>query len=288
MIQSIDFLHFFHKKNIFSTESQIFEIILTSVFKNCRANYQRAKFTLNKKFGESPTDAAITDIPLEASIKYRRNIVMNNKITLRIHSVKCVDETGGTWAEKVGNDEINLSGFGIDSAANIIPVGSFRVYSHFDDGDIMKYSPPRKFVALSLAGGSAFPKTCTVGFLLAEIDGGDFASKLSQILNKLKEEIAKKKLQAAAVEPAGTGVDAPLPQVDVGTIWTPVKPIVFKFILDKVAGAVNDDVFPPKDVSVTIPSADFTFSGSRISPQFTVEFRGHNGVYQMRCDWELS
>lgn len=35
---------------------------------------------------------------------------MSTQLNLRIHQVKCVDETGGRWAEKFGNDEIYLGG----------------------------------------------------------------------------------------------------------------------------------------------------------------------------------
>lgn len=210
-----------------------------------------------------------------------------NNITLRIHSVKCIDETGGSIAERVGNDEIDLSGFGVDPAANSIPVSKFRVYSHFDDGDVKNFSPPRNFVTMNLNNGTPFPKSCSVSFLLAEIDGGGFGSLLSSVFEKVKEELTSKK-NAAIARKVDSGGSASLTGVELSALWVIVKPIVMAYIINKIASGISDDVFPPNDVSISIPSANFLFPGGLISEQFPVDFRGHNGIYRMMCDWELS
>jgi hypothetical protein len=211
---------------------------------------------------------------------------MNNQISLRIHSVKCLDETGGKWVEKVGNDEIFLAGFGIDVNANTSRVGAFEVYAHFDDGDIKTYSPPRNFVTLTLANNSSFPKTCSVGFILAEKDAGDFGSKAAAIYDKVREEMEKKKREQEE-EQKRMGRSA-LTSEDLRVVWEIVKPILYSWIKDKIISAANDDVFPPSDTSVTIPSADFTWDGSKISPPSAVQFRGHDGLYLLTYDWELA
>ncbi len=212
---------------------------------------------------------------------------MNTKISLRIHSVKCVDETGGSFAERIGNDEIDLSGFGIDGSANTVQVSPFRVGSNFDDGETKKYFPPRTFVTLDLVANASFPKSCSAGFLLAEIDSGDFGTKAKQVFLKVKEEMDKKKKEEEDKKKKDKGV-ASLTGAEITIIWTIVKPIIFKFILDKIVGIANDDIFPPKDASITIPSANFTWNGSKTSPAATIEFRGHSGIYLLTYDWELS
>jgi hypothetical protein len=215
---------------------------------------------------------------------------MSNQISLRIHSVKCLEETGGSWAERVGNDEIEIAGFGIDAAANTVQVSRFEVYPHFDDGETKNFSPPRKFVTLNLANTNSFPKNCSVGLLLSERDSGDFGTKAGQIFAKVKEEMEKKKKEEEDKKKMMSGVAAPAPLTgaELAVIWEIVKPIIFKYIIDKVIHAADDDIFPPQDVSVTISSADFTFDGSKVSSQFPVEFRGHDGAYRATCDWELS
>jgi hypothetical protein len=65
-----------------------------------------------------------------------------------------------------------------------------------------------------------------------------------------------------------------------GEVWNVVKEIAYKFIKDEIASGLDDDVFPPQDVSVEISSADFHWGdGTKLSPEATVVFRGHNGLY---------
>jgi hypothetical protein len=218
---------------------------------------------------------------------------MNNQISLRIHSVKCIDETGLGPAERVGNDEIMLSGFGIDANATTVQVRPFEIHPHFDDGETKRFSPPRNFVTLNLANTNSFPKSCSASLILAERDNGDLGTKLAEIFDKLtqemgkikKEEEEKKKKRLAASATAGS---ASLSGVEMKVIWELVKPIIFNFIREKILLSANDDIFPPQDVSVTVSSDDFTFEGSKVSTQFPVEFHGHDGIYRATCDWELS
>lgn len=208
---------------------------------------------------------------------------MSNQISLRIHSVKCVDETGGKWAEKVGNDEILLAGYGIDGNLNAKFVQSFEVYAHFDDGDVKRFSPPRKFVTLPLNEGGSFPKTCFVVFLLAEKDRGDFPGKATQVYNKLVEEIAKKKAEMLGARSAsGVGEEF------LKKIAEMVLKDLYEWVKSKIISAANDDIFPMRYTQVSISNPDFTWNGSKTSPPSAIEFRGHDGVYLMTYDWELA
>jgi hypothetical protein len=209
---------------------------------------------------------------------------MNNQISLRIHSVKCIDETGGKWAEKVGNDEIAMAGFGIDANSDTFPVSRFSVYSNFDDGDVKNYAPPRNFITLNLGNNNAFTKTCVVGFLLAEEDGaGDFSSKATAIYEKVREEVTKQKQELTA-----KGGAAGIAGITAAMVWEFSRNVVYPWVKAKILNAMKDDIFPPADTTVMIPAADFTWSGSRISPPAEIEFRGHEGIYLVTYDWELS
>ncbi|QLQ30464.1 MAG: hypothetical protein HZT40_01250 [Candidatus Thiothrix singaporensis] len=68
-------------------------------------------------------------------------------LNLNIHKVVCVDEIGGEWEEKFGNDEIYLGGVTI-SSSNIGKVDPFEIYADFDDGEVQEYNPPRVFTHL--------------------------------------------------------------------------------------------------------------------------------------------
>lgn len=195
---------------------------------------------------------------------------MSTRATFRIHNVKCIDETGGWLAEKVGNDEIFLSGFGIDPAAQTHKVNPFEVYAHFDDGDIKRYSPPRPFISLALDAGGEWPKAVSVGLLLAEKDWGDFGQKVDQVLAKVQEHLN----QSGGIPGAGG--------------WGVILQPVAKYVLDKVIGVARDDVFALKDVNLMLPAPDFTWDGNTTSPPASVDFKGHNGYYRLTYDWVLN
>jgi hypothetical protein len=210
---------------------------------------------------------------------------MSSQITLRIHSVKCIDETGGKWAEKIGNDEIALAGFGIDANSETFPVSRFEVYSHFDDGDIKTYNPPLNFITLALNPNGPYPQTCVAGFLLAEEDGGeDFGSKAMAIYEKVREEVTKKKQEMSLVAAGPTK----LAGLTAAAVWEFSRSVVYPWAKARILNAMKDDVFPPTDTMVTIPSPNFTWDGSPVSPPAAVEFRGHDGIYLLTYDWVLA
>ncbi len=207
---------------------------------------------------------------------------MSTKITLRIHSVKCLDETGGGFAERVGNDEIYLGGFGIDANGQTVKVPEAEVYAHFDDGDVMKFSPPRTFVSLNLGSGGG--GTVTAGFLLVEKDLGGMNTAVGKLYDKVVEELTKKKQEEAARRrvPNLDGLS-----VDWGAIWGIIAPIVIGYVKEKLVGAFSDDPFPLLAVSVGVPSGG-NFGGSSISSQESVEIKGNDGLYRITYDWQLS
>jgi hypothetical protein len=192
-----------------------------------------------------------------------------------------VDETGGSFAERVGNDEIALAGFGIDATGKTVMLPSFTVYSHFDDGDVKKFSPPKTILMLDVPDEGMFPKKCVASLILAEKDTGGLEELAREGLTKLDEQIGLKKQQMM-----GSGV-APL-DIDWEEVWDTVRPILYGYIKDKITRGLDDDVFPPQDVSVEISSADFHWGdGTKLSPEETVVFRGHGGVYHLTYYWEI-
>jgi hypothetical protein len=210
---------------------------------------------------------------------------MNNQVTLRIHQVKCIDETGGSFAERFGNDEICLGGFGINANLQATKIAPFEVNANFDDGDIKDYSPPKSFVTLTIGGANAWPKSCGVGFLLFERDnGGRFEATdktFAELSKKLEEERTKRGLNAAAQSAA-------LPPIPWGEIALAVWEYIGPWVKQQISSAIDDDMFSLRTVEVSIPSSNFTWSGSKVSPKSTVDFRDHSGIYRLEYDWELS
>lgn len=219
---------------------------------------------------------------------------MATNLSLRIHSVKCVDETGGKWAERVGNDEIYLGGFLIDPAGRTIKVSPMSIYPHFDDGDIKKFNPPRVFSTLNIHTATSWPKNCVAGFLLFEKDSGDMSSAVQKIYEKVVEEMERKKQQMMATRVRATvltadGTEAPAEEPSLGSvIWNITKEIVYNYIKTKITAGLADELFPLQEASVTLHSPEHTWNGSHTSPVAMVEFRAHEGVYQLFYDWELT
>lgn len=203
---------------------------------------------------------------------------MSTRLNLRIHNVKCVDETGGYWAEKVGNDEIDLGGFTVDSDNNTSKIRSTSVGKNFDDGDISRFNPPRIFASFDLGSFTA-AKKFAAGFVLSERDSGNVGDTIEKIYQKLSELMGQHR--SALVNGNASK------NKSFAWVWPVVKTHVVSYVLSNYKGWVGDDVFPMQEVSTTIYSADHRWNGSNTSPIELVEFRAHDGTYQVYYSWEL-
>lgn len=208
---------------------------------------------------------------------------MATKLSLRIHKVKCVDETGGAFAERVGNDEIYLGGFAvINQAGETIKIDPVSIYPDFDDGDVKVFSPAKLFHTINLSAGEAYPRTYALGLVLVERDRGGMVEAVKKITDffeaKLKEKLAQPR-------PAG------LLPVAVGVLLKQaiiiIAPTVLSYVRNTIVQAFADEIFTPKVAMIELPTKDFTFPGGN-SPDETVEFRDHGGIYQLTYDWVLS
>lgn len=208
---------------------------------------------------------------------------MATRLNLRIHSVKCVDETGGYWAEKVGNDEIDLGGFTVDSNNITTKIRSTSVGYNFDDGEINRFNPPRVFASFNLGAPFSEVKKFAAGFVLSERDGGNITTTLEKIVNKVKELIDQKK---TVMVPQKAAADNVL-ELPVAWLWPYVKAYAISYVLANYKGWVGDDVFPLQEVSTSIWGSNHTWNGSTTSPMESVEFRAHDGVYKIVYSWEL-
>lgn len=230
---------------------------------------------------------------------------MSKKIELRIHRVSCIDETGGKYREKIGNDEIYLGGFTVNDKGETINIPPFSVYPHFDDGDVKLYNPPKVFQTYQLPAASTWPKegiSVAAGFVLIERDAGNdmstvitkitelvkktVAEKIEEEKRKRKEEEEKRKNQSLNVNmPLFIGLLALKPILI--AVLTNYGPEILDFIKRNLIRGLRDEVFQPQVVSVEIPKPDFTWAGSKDSAENTVHFTGYSGHYTLTYDWQL-
>ncbi len=208
---------------------------------------------------------------------------MATKLSLRVHKVKCVDETGGWFAEKIGNDEIYLGGFAvINQKGDTVKINPVSIYADFDDGDVKVFNPPKVFHTINMGSGSG-AKTFAVGLVLVERDAGGMVDAVTKIT-----EFAQSKIKEKLAQQAGSGVAPLLSAALLKQALAFAAPFVIDFVKKKIISAFNDEIFTPSLASVDIPSPNFTWGGSTNSAEKTVEFRDHDGTYQLTYDWELS
>jgi hypothetical protein len=204
-----------------------------------------------------------------------------NKLELRIHKVKCVDETNGFLNSEAGDDEIDLGGTTVDENGDTHKISPFRVGSDFDDGEQKVFSPLRRFTFFNLTEGTAFPKSYFVTLVLAEIDMGGLPEFLDKLLNWVKERVI-----SALSTALGTAIGAS--GGPVGAIIGAAVGFVVGRVFELFKSVWEDDIFTPFTASVNIPSLAARWPGGATdSPQGTVTFNGHGGSYQLVYDWRM-
>lgn len=198
------------------------------------------------------------------------------KLELRLHQVKCLEETN-----EVFKDEISLGGTAVDESGDADKISSFRVKS-FHTGGVQTYTPPRRLVWFNLTEGPVkFPKSYFVTLVLAEVDGGGFADFVDRLLDKVRDRILSI-FEDVINAKLGT-LGGPI-----GELISKVVAIVATKIFDFLTGLWKDDIFRPFTVQTTVSSTTGRWLGGRSdSPERTVTFRGHGGKYQLVYDWRM-
>jgi hypothetical protein len=206
------------------------------------------------------------------------------KLVLRLHRVRCVDETDGFLGTEAGDDEILLGGTTIDATGAVSKVSPFKVRDDFDDNEVKIYSPPKPFCSFDLTKGSDFPKSYFVTFLMGEEDNGGFPEFLSALLEALKGYVAK------AIGAAVAGAGGAFVGSFAGPIGTAVGAIVgavIGWVIDGLRTIWEDDQFPPQTTSISIPSLNCSWSGKLDSAGHLLTFSGIGGKYRILFDWQL-
>lgn len=208
----------------------------------------------------------------------------NQQIVIQLDRVKCVDETGGAVAERVGNDEIWLSLVGFDGAGKPHKMNPFEVYGNFDDGEVKKFSPAKTIFTLPVPDVGSFPKRCAATFILCEKGNGEEHQKVTN------EKAAE---MPAIIARAKADTETPVGTPPAGDSMTDEAiAVALKYMGGWVAGqihsGINDGVFKPETRNVQVDSNDFHWGdGTKLSPEETIEFRGHGGVYYLTYYWEI-
>jgi hypothetical protein len=279
---------------------------------------------------------------------------MASSATFRIRRVKCRDEMGGSFREKFGNDEIKCAVFSADLRGSTRNSGRIKIYDDFDDGDEMKFNPPKEVVTLDLAGATGEVElSFSVLLIESQLTEGDGLQKAWDAFVKLYEESLKGELTKRQMTPekaraiaqpgylsprsrhpsavwhaalgggalmaAAAGGGAVVAAPGAGPMWVAAtadsgtgtedekkkeeekKTVGDAFIVAlgtacalyvvKYAGAgisaligwAKDKLFPPVAIKAKV---DASAPPESVPPNATgvVEFRGHDGIYEMEWD----
>ncbi len=281
---------------------------------------------------------------------------MANSATFRIRRVKCRDEMGGKYREKFGNDEIRCAVFSADLRGSTKNSGRIHIYDHFDDGDEIRFNPPKEAVTLDLAGATGEVEVSfSIILIESQLTEGDGLQKAWDAFVTLYEESLKGELKKRQIPPeearaiaqpgyltppvavtglrarfahrlpagagttvaAGTGLPGTLAAAgdetggnDTGTgndkddddkkqtvgdafvvaLGTACALFVVKYAGAAVSALIawaKDKFFPPVAIKTKI---DASVPPGTVPPGATgvVEFRGHDGIYEMEWDIVVS
>ncbi|PPD44052.1 MAG: hypothetical protein CTY15_08300 [Methylocystis sp.] len=225
---------------------------------------------------------------------------MTASITLYVPRVRCLDETGGSIAERVGNDEIYLGAVFVAVSANrgfdIRVVRSREVGGNFDDGETVNWA--RDLFSFDLGDASVYPypKGVVAALVLAERDTGNGRNDILEKLAQQFRETLTDQLIKNLVEKAKTARGRPAAnkaEEDSFIVGELKKYAADKlkelgdYLIERAKGVIADEVFPPGIKSLDISSENQTWNGSGDTPEEIAEFVGHDGKYQVTMYWKL-
>ena len=240
----------------------------------------------------------------------------NNKLALRVHSIKCIDETDGFFGAESRGDEMALSAviteieeIAIPGTGNKVPyknifskpavnISSSSPDGKFGDNDIMIPSPaPWYYHTFDIWNPSHYyglPKFRSCSFILSEIDNAglnDFVESITRELAKIVTNEVVKEIEKEVARRAGSVIGGSIGSLAGGLAGAAIGYITGS-LLDKVIDLIieiwEDDMFTPQPANIIIPGFnDFLGANRNISELLYLDFEGHGGRYQLAYSWEL-
>lgn len=245
-------------------------------------------------------------------------------IQFNLNEVYCIDETDGFLGSEAGEDEIYLSGFGVDEKGatqswkkradngSSQEVASFKV-ANFEEGSSTKrvktYAPALNLLKFPIH--DSFPLTVTNTLILIESDDeGDLAKEAKKLVDKAKawcndnvaKEVAKIPLLTEAMKKQiASWIDKAVADV---LDWAynllfgndEFKAIITQFtipgrtVLDSVVAelqAVGDKYLKKQITSQQLVSLSAQASAKLPHAQEVKEIAGHGGKYRLKWEWNV-
>lgn len=209
--------------------------------------------------------------------------VLNRGLKLKLHSVKCLDETDPEW---IGADEISMGGTTLDDKAVQSIINEFSVYNDFDDNDVKTYNPPMILRQFNL--DNVYPKDFSAFIALAEKDSGGFSRFIANLYESVKIELQLIIMALAAKWGSQIGAEIGSSGGPIGAVIGAVIGAILGALIAWIVGTLEDDIFPTQMATIHIPSGTTAFAnGSLQSPVTGLYFEAHDGKYEVMYSWEL-
>ncbi len=221
-------------------------------------------------------------------------------VDLRIHSIKCVDDS-----KEIDRDEITLAAIKVEGKmqgsgnAKKLAVkaekGETLDGGKFKKGDMRKYSQPRRVARFAAGGEGAkddWPRQYHATLVLIVKDKAAIGAIVNKIVTLIEKQLAGKivatvgktaaNLAAGAAAGAAMGSAVPL----VGTAAGAAVGAAIKAGAGAIKKAREDDVFEPKQVRLELPAFP-SDAGEIEGSKDKKVFKGFKGRYDVTYSWAV-
>lgn len=221
-------------------------------------------------------------IPAPAAAKKLRPRDAGEWLELRLHHVKCVDETNDAFGFESGSDHINVGVLLVDAIQRAVKSPIYDLGHYASDGVERVYAPPMVLGGWDLRVGFYWPRTVSAVVYLSEIDNGGFPEWMQKIF-----DFAKSKVVSAVSTAIGAAIGGIL-GMGVGALIGALVGWAIGELIAALKSWWEDDVFPPVNLTVNFDAADASFGGKTTSAPFTLPFEGHGGHYVLTADLRIA
>jgi hypothetical protein len=208
------------------------------------------------------------------------------KLILNIDRVKCNDDVGLEFTDFL-EDDIRLGGLGADSTGQRRNIQGFKV-GDFKQGEVKRFNPNRKFVEFDLTRPGTWPRRFSTTFLMAESDAsGAFLDALRALWDAV-DEVVEELVVAAVIAGVGTSIAVGSAGGPVGLIIGAVVGAAIGLIAHFLFASLEDDVFEPTTVTLSLPDVRTLFAGGQRKSGKRKENLTHpSASYTLKYEWEL-
>jgi len=217
-----------------------------------------------------------------ANFKRWRQGLVDPTLNLIVTKVHCKDETGRPWlGGEAGSDDMRVAVVSVSGSGRTVKHGEVNLGQY---NDRTTRRPNMDVAALNVFSDYDDPylafhydRVYTFIATLVEKDQGGFGDFMSTLWSRVGSAVTR------ALANAGAAVgSAILPGI--GTVIGAAVGQVLGWLIGAIISSFRDDIFPPKQFQVTLPSGQ-TF-GPGFSP-VNLNFRGHRGEYEVTFGWDM-